>query len=219
MDWACILAFVVGMVDQELKTVSGWTMSSTSRQPEYHRLARIQNCRSAGCNRGRGCRRWRTMSCCRKHRFSATSSAFGFRSAAIAHAIHRITHPSRYCRRSGSVPFQPTREKFADEVFAPYKYLRSPFERCSPMTQTSSPGRCWAPMSRMRWGGPSATRTRLAAKRADRRPFVPLRQLIFCHRAVSRPRRTAQPRSGWRCGSALAGPEERRCRSRAATWS
>src|SRR5215813_9116889 len=51
------------------------------------------------------------MSCCRKHRFSATSSAFGLRSAAIAHVIHRITHPSRYCRRSGSVPFHPTRRE------------------------------------------------------------------------------------------------------------
>jgi hypothetical protein len=63
-------------------------------------LAWIQNCRSAGCNRGRGCRRRRTTSCCRKHRFSATSRAFGLRSAAITHAIHRITHPSRCYRRS-----------------------------------------------------------------------------------------------------------------------
>src|SRR5262245_6097482 len=43
--------------------------------PEYHRLTWIQNSRSARSNRGRGCRRWRTMSCCRKHKFSATNSA------------------------------------------------------------------------------------------------------------------------------------------------
>src|SRR5262249_2197242 len=35
----------------------------------------------------------------------------GLSSPAIARAIHRITHPSRYCRRSGSVPFHPTRRE------------------------------------------------------------------------------------------------------------
>ena len=63
--------------------------------------------------------------------------------------------------------------------------LRSPVERCSPTTRTSSPGRCRAPLSWMRWAGPSATRTRTAAKRADRRPLVPRRQLTVRHRAAS----------------------------------
>lgn len=47
-----------------------------------------------------------------------------------------------------------------------------------PTSYTSSPGRCWLPMSRIRWVGPSATRTRKAAKRA---PFVPRRQLTCFH--------------------------------------
>ncbi|ABQ28741.1 hypothetical protein Acry_3112 (plasmid) [Acidiphilium cryptum JF-5] len=35
---------------------------------------------------------------------------------------------------------------------------------------------CWAPAEPIRWGAPSAMRTLMAAKRAVRRPFVPLRQ-------------------------------------------
>src|ERR1700730_14141954 len=42
------------------------------------------------------------------------------------------------------------------------------------MSQASSPGRCWWPLSLIRCGGPSATRTRTAAKRALSFPFVPL---------------------------------------------
>ena len=38
--------------------------------------------------------------------------------------------------------------------------------RRSPMSQASSPGMCCAPLSWMRCGGPSATRTRTAAKEA-----------------------------------------------------
>ena len=44
----------------------------------------------------------------------------------------------------------------------------------------SSPGICWPPMLRMRCGGPSATRTRTLAKRADSRPFVPRRRASGC---------------------------------------
>lgn len=55
----------------------------------------------------------------------------------------------------------------------------------SPMSHASSPGRCWAPMSWMRWGGPSATLTRTAANLAASLPLVPLRQLTFCHFALS----------------------------------
>ena len=59
----------------------------------------------------------------------------------------------------------------------------SPDILCSPMSQASSPGRCCWPLSLIRCGGPSATRTRTAAKRALSFPFVPVRQLMFCHLA------------------------------------
>src|SRR5262249_37027407 len=42
---------------------------------------------------------------------AATSSACGLRSHAIAHAIHRITHPSPCYAAAGRVPFDPTRDK------------------------------------------------------------------------------------------------------------
>jgi len=44
-----------------------------------------------------------------------------------------------------------------------------------------APSRCCWPLSLIRCGGPSATRTRTAAKRALSFPFVPVRQLIVCH--------------------------------------
>jgi hypothetical protein len=97
----------------------GRTISSTSLQPANHRLARIQNRRSAPSNRGRGCRCWRTTS--RKHRFSATSSAFGLKSA------RSPTHPSYHqslplIMTAGGV-FHPIRLKrsYPDRVFAPYR--------------------------------------------------------------------------------------------------
>jgi hypothetical protein len=46
-----------------------------SRQPGNHRLAKIQKCRSLSVSRGRNCRRRRTSSCCRRHKFSATNDA------------------------------------------------------------------------------------------------------------------------------------------------
>src|SRR6516162_1683583 len=49
------------------------------------------------------------------------------------------------------------------------------------MSQASSPGRCCWPLSLIRSDGPSATRTRTAAKRALSFPFVPVRQLMSCH--------------------------------------
>ncbi len=54
------------------------------------------------------------------------------------------------------------------------------------MSQASSPGRCCWPMSLIRCGGPSAVRTRTAAKRASSRPLVPFRQLTCCHLALAR---------------------------------
>ena len=51
-------------------------------------------------------------------------------------------------------------------------YLRSPVERCSHTSQTSSPGRCCA----LAIAGPSAIRTRTAANPARSGPFVPRRQ-------------------------------------------
>ena len=46
------------------------------------------------------------------------------------------------------------------------------------MSQASSPGRCCWRLSLIRCGGPSAMRTRMAAKRALSFPFVPVRQLM-----------------------------------------
>jgi len=62
-------------------------------------------------------------------------------------------------------------------------YCRSPDARCSPMSQASSPGRCCWPLSPIRCGGPSAVRTRTAAKRTSSLPFVPVRQAMLRHLA------------------------------------
>src|SRR3954471_15784799 len=51
------------------------------------------------------------------------------------------------------------------------------------MSHASSPGRCCWPLFLMRCGGPSAVRTRTAAKRASSLPLVPFRQLRVCHLA------------------------------------
>src|SRR5580692_9112605 len=64
--------------------------------------------------------------------------------------------------------------------------LRSPEARRSPTSQASSPGMCCMPLSWMRCGGPSAIRTRTAAKEAAKDPLVPLRQLTRRHFAVAR---------------------------------
>src|SRR6476659_6499434 len=68
------------------------------------------------------------------------------------------------------------------------KYFFSPELRCSPISQASSPGRCCWPLSLIRCGGPSAVRTRTAAKRALSLPFVPVRQLTVCHLAPAKRR-------------------------------
>src|SRR5215467_11941134 len=60
---------------------------------------------------------------------------------------------------------------FADRLA---EYFLSPDILCSPMSQASSPGRCCWPLSLIRCGGPSATRTRTAAKRALSFPLVPV---------------------------------------------
>ena len=61
------------LVDATSAPFSGFTIRSELRQPVNHRLAQIQNCRSALRKRGCGCRRCSTSNCCRRHRFSATS--------------------------------------------------------------------------------------------------------------------------------------------------
>src|SRR5664279_4171510 len=60
-------------------------------------------------------------------------------------------------------------------------YFCSPLDRRSPRIHTSSPGIRSTPLSNTRCFGPSAMRTRRAAKRHVSGPFVPQRQLIFCH--------------------------------------
>src|ERR1700721_1033978 len=62
---------------------------------------------------------------------------------------------------------------------------RQSHARCSPISQASSPGRGCLPLSHIRWGGPSAVRTRTAANRALSRPLVPLRQLTVLHCALA----------------------------------
>ncbi len=94
-----------------------------------------------------------------------------------------------------------------------FRHVARPREmaaRCSPTSQASSPGRCCWPLSLMRCGGPSAVRTRTAAKRALGLPFVRVRQVMFRHLApasmssagtdrtsgIRAPTRTAAP-GGW----------------------
>jgi pilus assembly protein Flp/PilA len=54
--------------------------------------------------------------------FSAISSAFGLRSAAIAQAIQRITDPSRFFTAGVFHPIE-LRRSSPDKVFAPYRCL------------------------------------------------------------------------------------------------
>jgi len=70
-------------------TVSGFTMRREVCQPLNQRHAKIQKRRSASSRSGRGMRRCRTSSCCRRQRLSAISSAFGWRAAGIAHSKQR----------------------------------------------------------------------------------------------------------------------------------
>src|SRR3546814_8989442 len=67
----------------------------------------------------------------------------------------------------------PPRSTRTDTLFPYTTLFLSPLERCSPTSQASSPGMCCAPEAPIRCGGPSAMRTRMTAKRALRRPFVP----------------------------------------------
>src|SRR5215467_283932 len=64
-------------------------MSTEVRQKTNHRHARTQKRRSPSSRRGRGLRRCRTSSCCRRQRLSAISNAFGRTAAAIAHSKQR----------------------------------------------------------------------------------------------------------------------------------
>jgi hypothetical protein len=64
-------------------------------RPATH--AKIQKRRSASSRRGRGMRRCRTSSCCRRQRLSAISSAFGRTAAANAHSKQRSIDLSPCC--------------------------------------------------------------------------------------------------------------------------
>jgi hypothetical protein len=86
-------------------------------------------------------------------------------------------------------------------------YLRSLDARCSPTSQTSSPGRCWLFRVRMRTGGPSATRTRVAAKEAASGPRVPVRHCTGCQSArasMSSAARASSPGMAVRRGRPVA---------------
>jgi hypothetical protein len=58
----------------QLTTVSGFTATRTSAHRDQMQWRVIQNSRSNGFNRGRGCFRLRRMSCCRKARISKAVS-------------------------------------------------------------------------------------------------------------------------------------------------
>lgn len=77
-----------------LSTVSGLTMRSASRQPGKHRQARTQIRRSASSNLGLVLRRLRTSTCCRRQRFSATSSPFGRKKRVIARTNQTQSPPA-----------------------------------------------------------------------------------------------------------------------------
>src|SRR5262249_12136881 len=70
-------------------TVSGFTTRREVCQPLNQRHAKIQKRRSTSSRRGRGLRRCRTTSCCRRQRLSAISSAFGWPAAANATSSRR----------------------------------------------------------------------------------------------------------------------------------
>lgn len=72
----------------------------------------------------------------------------------------------------------------------PRWYLRSPFERHSPTSKASSPGR-WRLLPRT---GPSPTRLRIAANRAASAPLVPRRQATRRHGGPARTASAARRR-------------------------
>jgi hypothetical protein len=69
-------------------------MRSEPRRLLKHRLAIIQNRRSALPSRGREYLRCRTSNCCRRQRFSATSRTIDLNAAAIAHTRKPTTPTS-----------------------------------------------------------------------------------------------------------------------------
>src|SRR6516165_222325 len=63
----------------------------------------------------------------------------------------------------------------------------------------------WITLSLIRCGGPSATRTRTAAKRALSFPVVPVRQPMFCHLAASASMSSAASEDVPLAGTAASG--------------
>src|SRR5215207_1143154 len=138
--------------------------------------------------RERGCRRWTGVAaaddafppsrrCCRKAKAIWHSRAWWCRP--------RQPRPSKWSRPSSSFICWCicSRTQRALIVAARIRsgasagwlvrwYLRSPAARSSQTSHAASPGRCWARAAT----GPSATRTRTAAKRAFSGPLVPRRQ-------------------------------------------
>ena len=53
-------------------TVSGWTKINACCHPDQNRFSTTQNYRSKIANRGCGCLRFQTESCCRRARFSSS---------------------------------------------------------------------------------------------------------------------------------------------------
>src|SRR4029450_8141855 len=72
---------------------------------------KIRNHRSESARRGYGLRLCKTSSCCRRHRFSATSQTFRLNKAAIATPPIGLLVPPAPCRCSGSLPSNLVEEK------------------------------------------------------------------------------------------------------------
>jgi hypothetical protein len=113
------------LIGSKPKTVSGFTISNGLRQSLNHRLARIQKRRSAFLRQGRGCRRCSTTNCWRRQRFSAISSDFGLKVAAMAKISNRNT-----CAPAAVIPARAPHPRLVNakpsgSVFAPNRPSRS----------------------------------------------------------------------------------------------
>src|SRR5262249_38153425 len=105
-----------------------WRFSSSSdlRQPPNRRRAKIQKRRSASSRRGRGLRRWRTISCCRRQMLSAANKSLDRIAAAKAHSKQRNIGASRLWsnKREADAASVVVNESLQDYNCAPYSYLK-----------------------------------------------------------------------------------------------
>src|SRR5262245_49775539 len=115
-------------------------MRSEVRQPLNHRYAKIQNRRSASSRRGRGLRRCRTTSCCRRQTLSAISNNLDRMAAAKAHGKQRsIDLSCLLSNKQEADAAQRVNQSLPDDNFAPYSELPPQYPRQSmPSTQRAT---------------------------------------------------------------------------------